>query len=78
MNSMMALSARPSVQHETRNLARCQDGLARQVREIIIVNTGSTDVTLFISRRYTVKVIEQAWNDHFAESNTWGQANGYE
>ena len=45
------------VRDEEDVLARCLESVAAAVDEIIIVDTGSQDMTREIARRYTEKVI---------------------
>lgn len=45
---------------------RCLDSIKDAVDEIIIVDTGSTDATKEIARRYTDKVYDFAWVDDFS------------
>jgi tetratricopeptide (TPR) repeat protein len=59
-------------------LARCLDAMQGQVDEIILVDTGSTDGTLEICRRYTDSVYEFTWVDDFALARNYAleQATG--
>lgn len=56
------------VKNEEALLARCLDSV-KDADEIIICDTGSTDATIEIARRYTDKVFtDYTWRDHFAEA----------
>ena len=62
----MKLSAALIVKDEELTLARCLDSLRGAVDEIVVVDTGSTDATREIARRYTDRVFDFAWCDDFA------------
>ena len=62
----MRMSLCMIVRQEEKALARCLEGIADAVEEIVIVDTGSTDATKEIARRYTDKVLDFAWIDDFA------------
>lgn len=58
------------VKNEEAVLARCLDSLAGIADEIIIVDTGSSDRTKEIARRYTEKLFDFTWvNDFSAARN---------
>ena len=59
------------VKNEERVLARCLDSVADLVDEIIIVDTGSTDATKEIAARYTEKIYDFVWQDHFAAARNF-------
>ena len=54
------------VKNEAQVLARCLDSVADIMDEIIIVDTGSTDATKEIAKRYTAKVYDFPWVDDFS------------
>jgi len=54
------------VKNEERTLARCLSSLAGAGVEILVVDTGSTDSTVEIARRFTDRVHHFAWCDDFA------------
>ena len=74
IQSLPTLSACLIVRNEAHCLARCLDSLQGLVSEIIVVDTGSTDGTVDIARKYTDKIFHYAWNDHFAEARNFGLA----
>lgn len=62
----MELSLCMIVRNEEANLAGCIESVKAAMDEIIIVDTGSTDGTKEIARRYTDRVYEFSWQDDFA------------
>ena len=67
----MLLSIAMIVKNEERNIERCLKALQvlnnKMEYEIIIVDTGSTDSTISIAKKYTEKVYEHNWTGNFAE-----------
>lgn len=63
---MCTISLCMIVKNEEEVLERCLDSARDIVEEIVIVDTGSTDATKEIARRYTDKVLDFAWIDDFA------------
>lgn len=64
----MELSLCMIVRNEEAHLAACLDSVKDAVDEIVILDTGSTDATMEIARRYTDRVISEAWHDDFARA----------
>ena len=54
------------VKNEAQILSRCLDSIADLMDEIIVVDTGSTDATKEIAKRYTAKVYDFPWVDDFS------------
>lgn len=54
------------VRDEEDNLPRCLASLKPLVDEIVIVDTGSTDATMDIARRFEARVYEEPWQDDFS------------
>lgn len=54
------------VRNEEATLARCLESVREAVDEIVIVDTGSTDATKDIARRFTSRVVDFLWQDDFA------------
>lgn len=68
---MITISLCMIVKNEEEVLARCLDSAADLMDEIIIVDTGSTDRTAEIARRYTDKVYSFEWIDDFAAARNF-------
>lgn len=59
------------VKNEEHSLASCLESAAPLMDEIIIVDTGSTDSTVDIARRYTDKVYFFEWCDDFSAARNY-------
>lgn len=57
--------------NEQTNLERCLRRLSGFHFELVVVDTGSTDHTLEIARKYTDSVYEFAWCDDFAKAKNY-------
>lgn len=68
---MISVSLCMIVKNEERVLARCLDSLCELMDEIIIVDTGSTDSTIDIARKYTDKVYHFNWCDDFSAARNY-------
>ena len=68
---MITISLCMIVKDEEDVLARCLESAADAADEIIIVDTGSTDRTREIARRYTDKVYDFAWTDDFSAARNF-------
>lgn len=56
------------VRNEEKNLERCLKSVKDYVDEIIVVDTGSTDQTPQIAKKYGAKVFSHEWKKSFAEA----------
>jgi len=65
MNETISLAM--IVRNEEDVLTRCLDSVKDYVDEIIIVDTGSTDKSIEISKNYTDKTYTFKWIDDFAQ-----------
>ena len=54
------------VRNEERHLAACLTSIRSLVDELVIVDTGSTDATIGIARRFGARVIRARWPGNFA------------
>lgn len=68
---MANISLAMIVKDEAKVLARCLDSVKDVVDEIVIVDTGSTDGTLDIAKRYTDKVLYFDWIDDFSAARNF-------
>ena len=60
------ISACYITKNEERNLARSLDSLKGQADELIVVDTGSTDNTVEVARKYGAQIYSYEWNNDFA------------
>jgi glycosyltransferase involved in cell wall biosynthesis len=67
------ISAAIIVKNEEKMLAECLDSI-KGVDEIIIVDTGSTDKTKEVAAKYTDKIYDYAWDDHFANARNFAKS----
>ena len=65
---MITISLCMIVKDEEEVLARCLDSVKDIVDEIIIVDTGSTDRTVEIAKRYTDRIYHFPWTGSFSEA----------
>ncbi|WP_391573615.1 glycosyltransferase [Cohnella sp.] len=68
---MVTISLCMIVRNEEEVLARCLDSVHDLVDEIVIVDTGSTDQTKEIAGRYTDRIFDYEWTDHFADARNY-------
>jgi tetratricopeptide (TPR) repeat protein len=52
--------------NEAKHVGRMLDSIKGHADEVVFVDTGSTDKTIEIVKRYGVKLVEWAWRDDFA------------
>ena len=67
----MTISLCMIVRDEEESLGRCLESVREIADEMIIVDTGSTDNTISIAKRYTNKVYEFDWIDNFAAARNF-------
>lgn len=67
----MTISLCMIVKDEEEVLGRCLESIADIVDEIIIADTGSTDGTVEIARRYTERVYHFPWQDDFSAARNF-------
>ena len=67
----MKISVCMIVKDEELVLSRCMDCVRQFADEIIIVDTGSTDKTKEIARKYTDKVYDFEWCDDFSKARNY-------
>lgn len=63
------------VKNEEKNIERCLKSLQPLLNiglaELILVDTGSTDNTVKIAKKYTEKIYFHPWKDSFSEARNW-------
>ena len=69
--TVIELSLCMIVKNESKVLARCLDSIADLMDEIIIVDTGSTDNTKEIARKYTDKIYDFEWMYDFSAARNF-------
>ncbi len=72
------LSACLIVKNEEQRLPKCLDSLRSLADEIIIVDTGSSDRTVAIAKKYQARVFHFEWHDDFSQARNYAiaQAKG--
>ena len=68
---MATISVCMIVKNEEKVLARCLDSLAGLWEELIIVDTGSSDATKDIAKKYTDRVYDFAWTGNFSNARNF-------
>ena len=68
---MITISLCMIVKNEEKILARCLDSIVDLMDEVVIVDTGSTDATKEIARRYTDKIYDFAWIHDFSAARNF-------
>lgn len=68
---MATISVCMIVKDEEKVLARCLDSLKGLWEELIIVDTGSTDGTKEIAKKYTDKVYDFTWTGNFSDARNF-------
>lgn len=60
--------------NEEQNIARCLESVTDWAGEILVVDSGSTDATVEIARRFTDNIVSHPFVNYAAQRN-WSQAN---
>lgn len=68
---MITISICMIVKNEEKILSRCLDSLKGLSDEIIIVDTGSSDDTKKIAKKYTDKIYNFKWNNNFSDARNF-------
>lgn len=71
---MITISLCMIVKNEEKVLARCLDSLEGLYDEAIIVDTGSTDKTKEIAKKYTDKIYDFAWVNDFSAARNFAMS----
>jgi len=69
MNLPLPLSLSIISCNEEMNLRRCLASAAGLAREVVLVDSGSTDATLAIAQEFGVRVVHQDWLGHRDQKN---------
>lgn len=72
---MATLSLCMIVKNEEKNLERCLTSCKNLFDEIVIVDTGSSDNTKNIAKKFTEKVIDFVWCDDFSKARNFAFSN---
>ncbi len=65
-SAAVKISACYMVKNAAQDLARSLESLAKYVNEIIVVDTGSTDSTVEVAKKFGAKVFHEQWQDDFS------------
>ena len=68
---MITVSLCMIVRNEEKILDRCLGTVADLVDELVIVDTGSTDATKELARKYTEKIYDFQWIDDFSAARNF-------
>jgi len=60
------------VKNEEKYISNCLKSIKDVVDEIIIVDTGSTDQTIEICKKFTNNILKFPWNNSFADARNFG------
>ena len=76
--SPILLSACLIVKNEEQRLPQCLDSLRSLADEIIVVDTGSSDRTIAIAKKYKARIFDFEWCDDFSQARNYAiaQAKG--
>ncbi|MGD6794231.1 glycosyltransferase [Metabacillus indicus] len=69
--NMNTLSLCMIVRNEEKCLEKCLSSIGNFVDEIIVVDTGSTDGTIEIAKKFTDKVFHHKWKNDFSEARNF-------
>mgnify|MGYP001386520006 CR=1 FL=1 len=67
----MSISLCMIVKNEEDVLIRCLESVKYIVDEIIIVDTGSTDSTVEIAKKYGARIFYYKWDDSFSSARNY-------
>lgn len=70
-NNNPTLSLCMIVKDEEKHLPMCLDSVKDYVDEIIIVDTGSTDATVEIAKKYNAKIYHHPWENSFSKARNY-------
>jgi glycosyltransferase involved in cell wall biosynthesis len=67
--SRMKISATVITLNEQKHLGQCLDSLQNLAEELVIVDSGSTDGTLEIARRFGARTVVRSWTNYSDQKN---------
>ena len=67
----LKISACYIVKNEAKKLAKSIRSLKNQINEIVVVDTGSTDNTIAVARKFGAKVYSFLWQDDFSKARNF-------
>lgn len=67
----MGISVCIIAKNEEQNIERCLESVKGLADEIIFVDTGSTDKTIEIARKFTDKIFHFKWNDNHSDAKNF-------
>jgi len=70
-NHNMNISVCMIMKNEEQNIEKCLDSIKDYGFEIILVDTGSSDDTVMLARKYTDKIYSFEWTDDFSAARTY-------
>lgn len=60
------------VRNEERNLEFCLEAIGKDLtRNVVVIDSGSSDETVAVAQRYGAKVIQFKWNGRFPKKRNW-------
>ena len=72
LQSILDLTIAIPVKNEEKNLPGCLDAIGTNfAKNIVIIDSGSTDSTLSIARERGIEVIDFKWNGEFPKKRNW-------
>jgi glycosyltransferase involved in cell wall biosynthesis len=71
----MSISVCIIAKNEEGNIERCLQSAIGLADEIIFVDTGSTDKTVDIAKKFTDKIFHFEWNDNFSDAKNFALSN---
>ena len=71
MTRALKISACYIVKNEAENLVKSIKSLKKQVNEIVVVDTGSTDNTMTVARKLGARVYSFPWQDDFSKARNF-------
>ena len=58
--------------NEEIHLARCINSILQLTKDIVVIDSYSTDKTLEIAKNFGAKVLQRAWENNHSKQLNWG------